>query len=367
MAASEVLHNPDLTPEQFGQNSDLFLVASHLEDEPKTGLYADYVLPTYHNEVNPNEVITGKGVPQDQYGTTYIDRLQMNDEAKTRYKVLRGLADNPISNVWVVKDTAWSTEVTGLNEDVARQLMALGLNVLIKGPEINSSIPLSESAFNTHAVLDYYHKRGDLNAREIAIEGYSRGSMIGFGTIAYARQFGRKVLYSNLTDPCVALPIKVLDKEATKKLVTLPVDIGLLAIAAAQGVFDVRHPKRGLHLLKTIDVSKHGAGQFYRTGKPLMTGEAGMMAARTPHDMQATIAFFRRCRVNDAKVYQKILENRPGVRFVSPEGGHGGGIDSRIIGNIAVRFGRLAKQLDQGRTSEELDYRNITFGTKLAA
>jgi hypothetical protein len=188
--------------------------------------------------------------------------------------------------------------------------------------------------------------------------------MIAFGTNAYAARFGRTVLYSNLTDPCVARPIQR-DFETVKKALTLPLDVAMLEFALTRSV--VTDPRRGRHLLRTIDPTPKGFLQFIRTGKPLMNGEAGMMAEQTPLDMRATIAFFRRCRVNDARRYEQILANRLGVRFVRPEGGHGGGLDRRIIGNVAVRFGRLAEQLAEGRTSDELDYAYITRGLQPAA
>ena len=88
------------------------------------------------------------------------------------------------------------------------------------------------------------------------------------------------------------------------------------------------------------------------------------MASKTPMDMKATIAFFSRSEANDEEVYRQLLAGREGVRFVQPEGGHGGGIDSRIIGNVAVRFGRLVDQLEAGRSPDEIDYQVILHGDK---
>ncbi len=337
-----------------------------LVSEENAKLYAGYELPNYQDISGQPTVTYGEGKQQSDYGVTYIDRVEMNDEAGTSYDVMRSMSDNPLSDVWIVKDTAWGTQVNGLNTDVARKLMQIGFNVLVKGPEIHSSIPLSQSAYNTHVILDMYESLGYLNAKEFAGEGYSRGSMLLFGTNAYADHFDRKVLYSNMTDPCVALPVRVknMDSATAKKAIALPMDIGMLGIAVAKGLV---HPTRGKHMMKSVDLSLDGAKQFYRTGKPLMNGEAGMMATNTPKDMQATIAFFRRCQANDEPVYREILgDSRPGVRFVSPEGGHGGGIDKRIIGNIAVRFGRLAEELIEKGGSAEIDYRYITHGLKSA-
>lgn len=333
--------------------------------KPEEGFsrYSAYRLPDYQSEAAENPLIERGAEDHPGYGIIYPERWQMIDEGETQYDVLRCEAENPRTNIWIVKDTAWGTQTEGLNTDVARKLMGMGFNVLIKGPEIGTSLPLSQSAFNTHKLLDAQQRRGVLNASQYLIEGYSRGSMIAFGTSGYSHRFNRRALYANLTDPCVALPVgKNID--TLKKAPTLPIDIALLGFAAAKGL---AHPTRGKHLVSTIDISPKGAVQFWRTGKPLMTGEAGMMATQTPLDMQATIAFFRRCRVNDEQVFRAILGNRPGVRFVRPEGGHGGGIDSKIIGNIAVRFGRIADQLEEGRRPDELDYKHVLHGLRQVA
>jgi len=324
-------------------------------------LYKDYQLPEY---LHSADVANIKLIEEQQHGdigTIFKEHWVMGDEAQTEYEVLRCQAEHPRTDVWTVKDLAWSTQLEGLNTDVARKIMRLGMNAVIKGPELHNSIRLSESAYNTHAILDGYQKLGYLDASHVAVEGYSRGSMIGFGTNAYAEQFNRRVIYSNLTDPCMALGIHA-DAETVKKAINLPQDLVYLGAAALKGVID--NPNRSKHLLKTINFSPEGAAQFVRTGRYLLNGEAGMMASKTPMEMKATIAFFRHSEANDEAVYRQLLEGRSDVRFVQPEGGHGGGIDSRIIGNVAVRMGRLVDQLEEGRSPDEIDYQKILYGDK---
>lgn len=346
----------------------------HFNQQPEPGpgvsssdyanLYKDYELPIYDNLADVANVKLVDETEHIGLGVIYRENWTMSDENETAYEVLRCQTSNPRTDVWAVKDLAWSTQLEGLNTDVARKIMRLGMNAIIKGPELQSAIKLSESAHNTHAILDGYQKLGYLDASHIAVEGYSRGSMIGFGTNAYAEQFNRKVIYSNLTDPCMALGIHA-DAETVKKAINLPQDIVLLGAAALQGI--IENPHRGRHLIKTINFSPEGAAQFIRTGRHLLNGEAGMMASKTPMDMKATIAFFRHSEANDEKVYRQLLTGREGVRFVQPEGGHGGGIDSRIIGNVAVRLGRLVDQLEEGRSPEEIDYQIILHGDKAKA
>ncbi|MEI8338330.1 MAG: hypothetical protein WCF91_00155 [bacterium] len=324
-------------------------------------LYKDYQLPEYLHAADVANLQLVEEQEHTNLGTIFKEHWVMGDEAQTEYNVLRCEASEPRTDVWTVKDLAWSTQLEGLNTDVARKIMRLGMNAIIKGSELHNSIKLSESAYNTHAILDGYQKLGYLDAKHIAVEGYSRGSMIGFGTNAYAEQFDRRVIYSNLTDPCMALGIHA-DAETVKKAISLPIDLGLLGAAALQGI--IANPNRGRHLIKTIDFSPEGAAQFVRTGRHLLNGEAGMMATKTPLDMKATIAFFRLSEANDEPVYRQLLAGREGVRFVQPEGGHGGGIDSRIIGNVAVRMGRLVDQLAEGRSPDDINYQKILYGDK---
>ncbi|MDB5170608.1 MAG: hypothetical protein JWO35_302 [Candidatus Saccharibacteria bacterium] len=359
-------HRPGAMDDVSAETAEIIQLHPSQIEEGVLNQDQDYVLPIYTTEFDESKTTDEKPIPQDEYGIAYPQTWHVNDEAETKYKVVRYEASDPRSNMWVVKDTAWGTQPEGLNTDVARKLMSLGFNVLIKGPEINSSLPLSQSAYHTHKLLDALSMLGYLESRFVTVEGYSRGSMIGFGTNAYAPLFDRKVLYSNLTDPCLARPIKLLppDIETVKKAVTLPWDISLLGASVLKGLAD---PRRGHHLARTVDISLEGAKQFVRTGKPLMNGEAGQMAGETPIDMQAIVAFFRLCRVNDAAVYRQKLAGRPGVRFVRPIDGHGGAIDKRIIGNVSLPFSRLGQQLIEGRTPDELDYRHIIHGIKTAA
>lgn len=324
-------------------------------------LYLDYELPDYKHAADVESVKVISEQNHGDIGVIFKERWIMEDEDRTEYNVLRCQSYLNKTDVWAVKDLAWYTQLEGLNTDVARKIMRLGMNAIVKGPELYNAIRLSESAHNTHSILDGYEKLGYMDASHIAVEGYSRGSMIGFGTNAYADKFNRKVIYSNFTDPCMALGIN-LDTETLRKAISLPHGIALLGAAALQGI--ISNPIRGRHLLKTVDVSLAGVAQFARTGRYLLNGEAGRMASKTPMDMKATIAFFRNSEANDEKIFRQLLEGRNNVRFVQPEGGHGGGIDSRIIGNVAVRMGRLVDQLEEGRSPDEIDYNKILYGNR---
>ncbi len=314
--------------------------------------YSNYKLPVYDNFDEPN-VVFGGAVEHAGYGTVYTDYWLMNDSNDTKYEIRRCESDHPLTDIWIVKDCALGTQLDGINTCVARKLMAVGFNVLIKSQELDFSIKQSESAFNTHRVLSHLHKLGIINAENIAIEGHSRGAMVGIGTIDYSEQFGRSVIYANLSDPCIAKPLK-LDKETFGKVLRLYVDALHLGSTILRGSIENHRS----YLIKTIDASASGWAQFGRTLLSLCDGEAGKMASKLPSKTHATIGFYKNCGFNDAKIYREILaqENYPGIRFVEPRGGHTEYIGKNGIRPVIDLFSRLGQQLADGTPLQDINY-----------
>lgn len=357
-----------INPAGFGTSPEVIAMYQQLihprNDEGV--FYADYQLPNYDTEIDTTycksmgtETHTGwdEAGKRRTLGTTHLEEWRMSDG--TRYDILIGRTAQPTTFVPIIKDTAWGTQVHGLNTDVGRKFLSLGYDFLIKGPEKGSSITLSHSAHNTHKVLDRAEDRGIFNTARIALEGYSRGSMIGFGTNAYAAQNNREVIYSNFTDPCIAQPFGP-NFETLTKLPVMPIELAAFGLQIALSQFN---PKRTAKLAATADLSRAGILQLARTGIPLFNGEAGALASQTPDTMKATVAFFGQSVANDQRIFTEILKDRPGVRTVMPDGGHLRGIDDKIINHsIAPRFGRLALQLMEGRLDNELNYDFIHLG-----
>ena len=102
----------------------------------------------------------------------------MNDSNDTKYEIRRCESDHPLTDIWIVKDCALGTQLDGINTYVARKLMAVGFNVLIKSQELDFSIKQSESAFNTHRVLSHLPKVSLSSLRGLAIQGSDKFAYI---------------------------------------------------------------------------------------------------------------------------------------------------------------------------------------------
>jgi hypothetical protein len=311
-----------------------------------------FSLPEYQTEVDADYKKAIATVHHPFLGTTWVDEWRMDDG--TRFDVSLSEPLSHTSDIVVVKDTAWGTQVRGFNEDVARMFMRMGLTLLIKGPEKNRSIPLSHSAHNTHKVLDVAQDLGYHRPDIAMVEGYSRGAMIGLGTNAYASQFGRRILYSELTDPCVARPLSELSrKEWVELMKDAPPEI-------ATGIYQLGHlalnPVKAWHYRRTINASPAGLLQFVRHAKPVFSGETGDFARRFPEDGQANISFFMNSLASDEKTFRSILRDHYGVEINRLGRGHLTGMDTRLFGHIVSRFSGITKQLREGVEPEDVDY-----------
>jgi hypothetical protein len=309
-------------------------------------------LPLYQTEVESRKDV--KKTNYSGYGSVWIDEYTMSDG--TKYDILTAEPQKRRTDIVVAKDTAWTTQVEGFNLDVARQLMLLGFPVVIKGPEKGKSIPLSHSAHNTHKILDVIDKIGFNHQKTAALEGFSRGAMIGLGTIAYAEQNERSIIYSNLTDPRIATDIQPSVNEAVEWTKQIPEHFATLAIQAGKLALN---PVKAWHYRNSIDLSPAGIQQIYRTGKSVFSGEAGFLAEHVPDEAQILLCFFGKRLARDQQGFVDVLGTNTGTEIKFLNGGHFLGIDKRILGNIATRFSGLADQLSGGVAHSDLDYTTI--------
>jgi hypothetical protein len=311
-------------------------------------------LPVYHTEVE-ERVSTNITHIHPGIGQTKIEDWYMSNG--THNHVLLGKAADPIGKV-VVKDTAWGTQPEGFNLDVALHIMNEGWDIVIVGPQIGPSMDLAENAHITHKILDKLQEDGDFATDEAAVEGYSRGTMIGFGTVARAHLHGRSILFFNATDGCVATPIEINLQQGREALRGSPAELGTFARNIGKLVLQ---PKKAWQYRKTIDASWNGAKQFHNTGKPLMTGEAGILAGQMPQDIEGIAAFFLNSFANGMRDYHTIIKGedgtlRPGMEFKYTRGGHVQALEERILNNIGAVFGRLGSQIREGRSRDEINY-----------
>lgn len=272
----------------------------------------------------------------ENIGRTVVEEWRMSDGI--HYDILLGYPERQQTDVPVVKDTAWGTQVLGFNLDVAKELMRLGYPVVIKGPEKGGTIPLSQSAHNTHEILDVTGRLGLHDARVAAVEGYSRGAMIGFGTVAYGPRYRREIAFANLTDPCVFKPVEFSAEELLQRAINMrkvPFELGSAGFEIGRLLMQ---PNKISQYRRSVDLSLNGLRQLIRTGKALAQGETGRLASLMPSDTTGTVAFFNSSLGNDEKQFTEVLRQYEYIDIKHARGGHFTGIDTRILRHIRDSF-----------------------------
>jgi len=261
------------------------------------------------------------------------------------------------SDVALYIDTSWTTQVKGLNSHTASIAARLGMPSIVKGPEIGSSIPLSHSAHNTHALMDAVENEGFAEKGIAVHKGFSRGAMIGLGVNAYAEQFNRTMLYAEEDDPCLAHSIfDVSPEEIVDYAQYVPKEIATTLLKIGRIVMD---PRRVRYYHRTIDVSGRGFKQIVQTGMPLFSGEAGLLADHVSQDAFMNIAFQKGMPANHRNDFTDRLSGRPGVMVSELEGTHTGAIGRKGSGEFILRIVGLIDQIDEGVPTDQIDFTKV--------
>lgn len=269
-------------------------------------------------------------------GKTTVEEWLMNDGI--RYDVMLGEPEHQRTDVPVVRDTSWGTQVRGFNRRVTAELMQLGYPVVIKGPERGRPIPLSQSAHNTHEILNVSGERGFHDPNSAAVEGYSRGAMIGFGTVAYGPIHRRDIVFANWTDPCIYKRPEMTAGELLQRVINmkkLPVEAGSAVLEIGRLLLN---PRKAAEFRETVDLSLEGLEQLINTGRAVFSGEAGFLAERMPADTHGTVGFFMSSLGNDEAEYRKVLGRYEKINIKPVHGGHISGIGNRILRHIVDSF-----------------------------
>lgn len=286
----------------------------------------------------------------DGIGTIWLEEWRLTNG--TRHQVMFGEPLHRRTDIVTVMDTTWGTQLRGWNQDWARLFMRLGLPTLVKGPQLGSAVSLAQNANHSHAILDVTQRRGDYQDDTIMVRGFSLGAMIGFGTIAYASQYKRQVLYADLTDPGRARPFGPLAQEFKAWLPDYPLEVATSLHELGQLLLQ---PRRLQHYLNTFDISVDGLRQFIETGREVFSGDAGLLARHFPADNHATLALADNSWVNQG--YEEIFAPHPGVNIVRYRHlGHvAAALAPRVAQDTIRRLEAVAKQLHPGETPQ-LDY-----------
>lgn len=289
----------------------------------------------------------------------HIDRQQTDDEIK--FDVGYFEPEKRRTDIALYIDTSWTTQVQGLNSHTASVAARLGIPTIVKGPEIDTSISLSHSAHNTHALMDVIENEGFCEKKLAMHEGFSRGAMIGLGVNAYAEKFERKMLYAEEDDPCLAHSIfNVSSEEILDYVQYVPRE---LLTAAQQIGTIIMDPRRLRYYHKTVDISLCGIKQIVQTGIPLFGGEAGLLADNVARDAVMNVTFQKGMPANHRRDFRQRLAGRPGLAMYELEGTHTGAIGRKGLGSFVVRFVSILDQLSDGVPTDQLDFTKVHLST----
>ena len=311
-------------------------------------------LPQYSSVMDPSQHKLLSQGKSDGFHW-HIERQQTNDEIA--FDVGYFEPEERRTDIALYIDTSWSTQVKGLNSHTASTAARLGIPTVVKGPEIGVSIPISHSAYNTHALMDAVEDEG-FSERGVAMhKGFSRGAMTGLGVNAYARLFNRKMLYAEADDPCLAHSFLDLSVEEIREYAQyLPVEAVSVVRQVGRIMLD---PRRVRHYRHTVDISRNGLMQVVRTGIPLFSGEAGLLADHVSQDAAMNVTFQRGMPANHRKDFSRRLSGRPRLVIGERDGPHTPAIGRKGLGESVVRLVGLMDQLTEGVRPDEIDFSKV--------
>lgn len=300
-------HNPRLEDESYFSQS-------HLEEIRRQSAIVEWT-------------DLGKSIIQ---GIGELRKIGIITEQGYCYAGFVGIPEKPESSVPVIGTSAWFTSIEGHNEHSVRNLMRAGNFVLFLGsegsyepeikPEPQSPISLANSAA---AVLNFSHHY----TRELAEEGHaidlekriaageSRGAMVGMGVVAMAEHFAQKVVFADLTAPCLPRPMELSDlKDLASQIYSEPREIIKLAGSLTLG--------RLVHYPATLDLSPYNLKHQVAIGFALFSGEAGELARHISNEALLHITTFEKDFASMKSEWEDIFANHDSVRITPLPGSH---------------------------------------------
>ncbi len=331
-----------------------------MTDQDATISHLRLPLPIYDIGVRgniPDTLKSGSG----SFGSWSMETWEMDDN--TRYEVCRIEPTHRRTNVALTMGTPWGTQVEGLNMHTGIDAARDGLPVIIVGPEMNASIPISQSAHNQLQIINRIEDTGFSEPKVSIFKGFSREAMIMFGLFAYSPEDERRVLYGEAIDPCLAVPLREVIRDLNPHGIVEALEYGAQeTIGSLQLVASIlRDPRRRRFYTRTIDVSARGLMQLIRTGKPLFNGEAGELALHVPTDAHMNIGFLVTSMANQKDKFQQRLVDHPNITYSDYEGCHTHGARRRIMQDTSRRLSGLTLQLSLGVPYDEIDYTLINL------
>ena len=254
-------------------------------------------------------------------GVTLTDSVRF-DTGLTYKRRLYTPAD-PRYETPVSMDTPWGTDLDGIDDDVAKLLMAAGVTVAsIEAPTVQLAdvshltrlVSLADDARAHHAILNDYQERYGVPTEHIINYGFSRGAMVGLAVTSTAVDYQRQVDYFEYVDPTVEHRLSDTDRQPADVLDYL----GHEAMALLFSGLTEHGARRVAHALWS---SRHLL-QHAAVGYSIFSGNTGDFARQIPPSAAGHITFFDHSRWNHAAEYRRDLMGCSDIAFNTIKGYH---------------------------------------------
>jgi hypothetical protein len=287
-------------------------------------------------------------------GVLSVSRYELDDEIS--YDVLYGRSSSLRCDTLIVATSSWLTGLEGFNEDFTLQLMNTGFDVAFISTAIGKQTTLLKNAEDIHVILDDIDKKGRHHEKQAITVGASRGAMVGFGIESVSEKNQRKIIYSDIVDPCQALPLVLRNpKQIFEYLRSIP--------DATNDLFRVvaKLPlKKKVDYLRTIELHPQSVLQIIHSTPSLFSGEAGELAQKVSKDAHMHIRFFDKNPANDAETYIKYFADHSGVIIEKVPGAHLSLLSEDTTRKMLARLATLGSQLNYGATAEEINFKELS-------
>ena len=287
-------------------------------------------------------------------GVLSVSRYELDDEIS--YDVLYGQSSSLKCDTLIVATSSWLTGLEGFNEDLTLQLMDTGFDVAFISTAIGKQTTLLKNAEDIHVILDDIDKKGRHHEKQAITVGASRGAMVGFGIESASKKNQRKIIYSDIVDPCQALPLIMRNpKQIFEYLCSIPdATNDLIRVVAKLPL------KKKIDYLRTIEFHPQSALQIIHSTPSIFSGEAGELAKKVSKDAHMHIRFFDKNPANNADTYTEYFADHAGVVIEKVPGAHFSLLSQDTIAKTLARLATLGSLLSNGVTETEINFKELS-------
>jgi len=297
---------------------------------------------------------TKKNTTFHSEGVLSVSRYELDDEIS--YDVLYGQSSSLRCDTLIVATSSWLTGLEGFNKDLTLQLMDTGFDVAFVSTAIGKQTTLLKNAEDIHVILDAIDKRGRHHEKQAIIVGASRGAMVGFGIESVSEKNQRKIIYSDIVDPCQALPLVLRNSnQVFEYLRSIPDATNDLCRVVAKLPL-----KKKVDYLRTIELHPESALQIIHSTPSIFSGEAGEIAQKVSKDAHMHIRFFDKNPANNADTYTEYFADHAGVVIEKVPGAHFSLLSQDTTTKTLARLATLGSLLSNGVTETEINFKELS-------